>query len=100
MTRHPAYVVGGQHPADRVMDALARGRGDLDLAGEARPSDRQVAAVLRALADFTLNRHMLGEAVRSLGSQRRDAADGWDQAVGLGRLFHGMADELTLRDVR
>lgn len=97
MTRHPAFVVAGQHPADRVVEALARGRGDLDLDGQPRPSDRQVAAVLRALADFTLNRHMLGEHVHALG---RGPDAGWEQAVGLGRLSHAMADELTLRSLR
>lgn len=100
------YRLNGEHIADRLMRQQALQPGSLPLKDEPAPTKRQVAAVMHALADFTLQHHMLGEEVLALGDDRRKASwDGpavpnrddrreWARAVGIGRLFHGIGDEL------
>lgn len=92
--RHPAYDLCGQHPAIRLM-LSQKISSDVYLQGDPPPTPHQVAAVLHALADHTHNRHMLSEAVASLGEDRDQFGDKWwAQTSGLGRYFHGLGDYL------
>lgn len=94
MTTNTAFNVAGTHPAERIFNAQARS-SDVYLHGEEPPTANQVAAVLHALADFTLNQHMLSEDVASLGADRKeDFGDSWARATGLGRWFHALGDHL------
>lgn len=88
-----AYVLCGEHPADRVYRAQATS-SDVYLHGDPPPTRNQVAAVLHALADFTHNEHMLSDAVKELGKDRENYGSRWEHASGLGRYFHHLGDAL------
>lgn len=97
---NPYVLPTGEHAADRLVRQQAI-TSDLYLHGEPPPTTRQISAVLHALADFTLQQHMLGDEVLVLGDRpgQRIWPYGtedirWAQAVGIGRLFHGMGDHL------
>lgn len=57
---------------------------------EPPPSALQVAAVLRALSDLTLNQRMLCDEVKSLGDNRISDPD-WREADGLGHFLDSIA---------
>jgi hypothetical protein len=92
-TRHPAYELNGRHPAIRLLMSQQIS-SDVYLQGEPPPTPRQIAAVLHALADHTHNRHMLSDAVASLGEERNPFGDKSAHITGLGRYFHGLGDYL------
>lgn len=88
-----AFDIDGHHPADILMDDLSLGVGSVYLGRSPVPSRRQVAAVLRTLADFTHNQHMLSPSVLQLGERAgvatADAEHG--RAVGLSRYLNTLA---------
>lgn len=100
------YIISGEHIADRLMRQQTLQEGSLPLHGDPPPTKRQVAAVLHALADPTLDQHMLGPAVLALGDDRRKAIwegpsapnrqerRAWALGIGIERMFHGVGDEL------
>jgi hypothetical protein len=67
----------------------------LILQGEPAPSERQVAAVLRALADHTHNMLMTSPDFIAHGEDGGIASPQWRHAMALGRYFHYLADDLT-----
>lgn len=85
-----------KHAADRILEALSRGRGDLDLRDEPRPTSRQVAAVLSAMADPELGfpTDLLSTQVFDLGYDRESFGYRWQRTTGIGRFFHQLADHL------
>lgn len=60
---------------------------------EPPPSALQVAAVLRALSDLTLNQRMLCDEVKSLGDDRISDPD-WREADGLGHYLDSIANAI------
>lgn len=96
--REQALTVVDRTSAERLLQSM-RGHGMLELLhghdddADDVPTLRQVAVVVRGLADYTHNQHMLGESVRVLG-EGGAWPDRDDQAHVLGRYFHAVADQL------
>lgn len=95
----PALKVSGRSAAERILERVhSSGRGHLatvDGGYDPIPTKRQVAAMLVALADLTLDQHLLGPDIRELGAQRNeDRDDRFKQAEGIGRFFFAVADQL------
>lgn len=82
--------------ADRVYRSQKLG-SDVYLHGDPQPTPNQVAAVMHALADHTLNTHMVVAAER-LGEDRAHLGTEWVLATGLGRYFQGLGDALETFD--
>src|SRR5262245_53038946 len=72
--------------ANRIRRAQSLTSGSLDLGDEPVPSPRQIAAVLRALADHT-------HVTALLNSPDPDGP--WPAATKIGRHFHGLADSIV-----
>lgn len=95
----PAFRVSGRSAAERILERVhSSGRGHLatiDGGYDPTPTKRQVAAMLVALADLTLDQHLLGPDIRELGGVRNeDRDDRFKQAEGIGRFFFAVADQL------
>lgn len=95
----PALRVSGRSAAERILERVqTSGRGHLATADggyDSVPSKRQVAAMLVALADLTLDQHLLGPDIRDLGAHRNEGRDDlFKQAEGIGRFFFAVADQL------
>lgn len=86
-----------RHAADRILEAISWGRGDLDLRDEPRPTSRQVAAVLSAMADpeRVFVNAALSTQVFDLGYDRESFGYRWQRTTGIGRFFHALADHLV-----
>lgn len=65
----------------------------LDGTVEPAPTALQVAAVLRALSDLSLNQLMLGDDVKSLGDERISDPE-TREADGLGHFFNMLASTI------
>ena len=72
---------GSESAADRIMRSL-----DNRLNGEPKPTRKQVAMVLHAMADHT--------AIMSALEHRPDLTSPWPQANNMGRWYHDVADDL------
>jgi hypothetical protein len=67
--------------------------GYFELENDPAPTLRQVAAVIRTLADFTHTQFMVDESMIELGkAKNHDFGTKWQHASGLGRYFHWLAD--------
>ncbi|KQO98393.1 hypothetical protein [Leifsonia sp. Leaf264] len=97
MTDLDPFVLAGQHPADRLLEAQKLS-SPVYLHGDPAPTRNQVAAVLHALADHTHNEHMLGDAVAELGADRANLGPAWAQVTGLGRYFQRLGDYVEWYD--
>jgi hypothetical protein len=73
--------VAGQNATDRLMGQL-----DNRITGEPKPTKKQVAMVLHALADHT--------AIMTMLEHRPDPTSPWPQANSVGRWFHDVGHEL------
>ena len=91
------YEIAGRHAADRLLASQALWPGILYLRGQQPPTAQQVSAVLRALADHTIQARWMTPEVRMLG---RDTGlgDEWRQASGISRYLRGMGDWLDGSD--
>lgn len=89
-----AMVIHGEHAADRLMRSQKLRPGSPYLADEPPPSRRQVAAVLHALADHTIQAHWNSEAVLRLGDDRADLGGTWRQDTAHGRFLQRMGNWL------
>lgn len=87
-----------EHYAWRLMKQQAIGQGSIILKGDPPPTQNQVAAVLRALADHTLLMHLNSPAVLSDGEDRAHLGAGWQAATAHGRFLQRMADSLATFD--
>jgi hypothetical protein len=72
---------GTESAADRIMRQL-----DSRLTGEPKPTRKQVAMVLHAMADHT--------AIMQALDYRPDFTSPWPQATSVGRWYHDVADDL------
>lgn len=87
--------IDGPDVAGRILDAAQR---------EVRAdgiTPLQVAAVLHALADYSLQQRMVSDAVADLARRPlawQDHPDPPELAHGLGRFFHGIADRIEARE--
>lgn len=70
-------------PGTRLMSSL-----DNRITGEPKPTRKQVAMVLRALADHT--------AIMKMLEHRPDPTSPWPQATSVGRWFHDTGNELEV----
>lgn len=86
-----AFTIGGQHPGDRITAHLAVS-GSVYLHGDPAPTINQVAAVLHALGDLSLNHLMLSDEVSALGAG--DYPEDVQHANGLGRWFHLVGEHI------
>ena len=75
---------GSESAGDRIMRSL-----DNRITGEPKPTPKQVAMVLHALADHTV--------ILSALEHRPDPTSPWPQATSMGRWFHDVADDLEDR---
>lgn len=90
----PVFNIGSESVVDRIIEnttgeyrrIVTRPDGTV----EPPPSPLQVAAVLHALSDLSLNQRMLCEDVKSLGDERISDPD-WREADGLGHFLHSIA---------
>lgn len=85
--------IDGPDVAERIWLSASREIGGEQLSME------QVAAVLHALADYSLNQRMVSEAVADLAIRPLAFSEPNqpELAHGLGRWFHGVADRLKQR---
>lgn len=74
-------MVAGQPAADRLMRQL-----DNRITGEPKPTHKQVAMVLHALADHT--------AIMQALRHRPDPTSPWPEANSVGRWLHDVGDDL------
>lgn len=79
--------------AERIINSQ-RVSSEAYLCGDEPPTRNQIAAVIRSLADFSHNQHMVSEDIRDMGSDRSEFGDKWAHATGLGRYFHALADHI------
>lgn len=88
------------NPADRIApwaERIATSQRVTDhvyLNGDPLPTRNQIAAVIRSLADFTHNQHMLSYGVAAMGDRDSQFGAMWAHATGLGRYFHALADHI------
>jgi len=75
---------GSESAGDRIMRSL-----DNRITREPKPTRKQVAMVLHALADHT--------AIMSALEHRPDPTSPWPQATSMGRWFHDVGDDLEDR---
>lgn len=73
--------VAGESASERIMRSLDNRR-----TGEPKPTKKQVAMVLHALADHT--------AIMEMLKHRPDETSPWKEATSVGRWFHDVGDEL------
>ena len=93
----PVFCIGSETIADRILENTTgeyrRVVTRPDGTEEPAPSPLQVAAVLHALSDLSLNQKMLGEEVKSLGDERISDPD-WREADGLGHFLNSIAETI------
>lgn len=93
----PVFNIGSESVASRIIEnttgeyrkVVTGPDGEIVPA----PSPLQVAAVLRALSDLSLNQKMLGDEVKSLGDERISDPD-WREADGLGHFLNSIAETI------
>ncbi|MFE6967009.1 hypothetical protein ACFVAJ_17995 [Agromyces sp. NPDC057679] len=85
--------VNGVHAAVRLVHSQKLEPGSPHLAGQTPPTHQQISATLHALADHTLNGHMLRTA-EQLGADRAGLGPDWAATTGLGRYLQQMGDRL------
>lgn len=83
--------VAGQDAGERLMQSLQHRVGQIVPNGTDMPTEKQVAAVLHALADHT----SIMEALK----HRPDPTSPWLEATSVGRWFHDVADSLEYKDL-
>jgi len=93
----PVFCIGSETVASRIIENTT-GEYRKTVTGpdgtvEPAPSPLQVAAVLRALSDLTLNQRMLAEDVKMLGDDRISDPD-WREADGLGHFLNSIAETI------
>jgi hypothetical protein len=82
-------MVAGQPATDRIMSAL-----DNRITGEPKPTRKQVAMVLHAMADHTAIMQMVNYDMRDLHPNRDKKTEYWPVETSIGRWFHVVAGEL------
>lgn len=85
--------------ADRLLTNQKIEPGSPYLMGDAAPTPNQIAAVLHALADHTLNQSMY-DAAPELGIDRDSLGERWQFVTGLGRYFQRLGDAIEGRRIR
>ena len=85
-------IVAGEPAADRLMKAL-----DNRITGEPKPTRKQVAMVLHALADHTAIMQMVNYDMRDLYPNQDRKTEYWPTETSIGRWFHAVGSELEER---
>jgi hypothetical protein len=93
----PVFSIGSESVASRIIENTTGEYRKVvtgpDGTVEPAPSPLQVAAVLRALSDLSLNQLMLCDDVKSLGDERISDPD-WREADGLGHFLSSVAETI------
>lgn len=93
----PVFSIGSESVASRIIENTTGEYRKVvtgpDGSIEPAPSPLQVAAVLRALSDLSLNQRMLADEVKSLGDERISDPD-WREADGLGHFLNAIAETI------
>lgn len=93
----PVFSIGSESVASRIIENTT-GEYRKVVTGadgtiEPAPTPLQVAAVIRALSDLSLNQRMLTDDVKSLGDERISDPD-WREADGLGHFLNSIAETI------
>lgn len=93
----PVFIIGEEAIADRVLEnAIGEYRKTAsrrDGTTEPAPTALQVAAVLKALSDVTLNQRMLDDSVKALG-EVKISDPVWRDADGLAHFINVIAESI------